>query len=130
MRSDVLAVAASAVLAAAVGCGADPARVAHDAATVCAELVADYDAAWPAAIACDAGVVGECTALRPEPIREDGALAGLGCDAEVNPAHVKDLDAILARFDAAGCKVLPLPCPMPLDLAQLPRRCTASGTCG
>ena len=128
MRTKLLAAALSAALAG--GCGTDPSRDEHlDTATVCAALVAQYDAAWPAALACDAGTVGECSAMRPSPMRENGSLVGLGCDAEVNPAHVKGLDAILARFDAAGCKVLPLPCPPPLDLSQLPRRCNASGRC-
>jgi hypothetical protein len=131
MRAKVLAAALSAAVAGASGCGTDPSRVEHvDAAAVCAALVAEYAAAWPAALACDPGVLGQCAALRPKPMHDaSGAVDGLGCDAAVAPAHVKGLDAILARFDAAGCKVMPLPCPLLPPLDELPRRCPASGGC-
>lgn len=130
MRAHVLALAAGAAVGVATGCGADPIRVEHvDTAEICASLVPEYAAAWPAALACDAGVVGECGALRPSPVRVNAFFVGLGCDGVVNPAHVRDLDAILARFDAAGCKVMPLPCPEAPPLDALPRRCPASGLC-
>jgi hypothetical protein len=130
MRTKVATLAIAVALAGGAGCGTDPARAEHvDLAQICAALVAEYAAAWPAARACDPDVVGECVALRPAPIRVNGAPAGLGCDGVVNPAHAKGLDAILVQFDAAGCKELPLPCPIPPDLKTLPRRCSLAGSC-
>jgi hypothetical protein len=131
VRARIQAAALSAILAGVAGCGADPGRAERiDLDAVCAALVSEYAAAWPAALTCDAGTIGQCTVLRPEPMRDaSGSLDGLGCDRVVNRAHVKGLDALLARFDAAGCKVMPLPCPSVPDLDELVRRCPASGTC-
>jgi hypothetical protein len=122
-----LAVAAT-VLASGPACDDRERATGADGNAVCDALVAEYEAAWPAALLCDPGEATGCGASRPQPVSDaNHSLVGLGCAGAVNPGRTAALDGALARFDAAGCKVLPLPCPPGLLHAAVP--CPASGSC-
>src|SRR5512143_1437417 len=127
MSARILAVSALAGWTLFPGCGNGPVPTAASEIG-CAAFVAEYAAAWPAALVCDPGAASSCDAVRPMPIHENGALAGLGCSHNVNPTRTAALDDILGRFYAQGCKVFPLPCPPPPP--SLGVACPASGTCG
>jgi hypothetical protein len=116
-------VALTALLALAA-CGGDASSSRRGSVNpACAAIVADYVAALPAAKDCLAREV--CDASRPKPITLDG-VPGLGCSTRVTATRAAPLDEILARFDAAGCQELALPCPP--DFIETPA-CGADGRC-
>jgi hypothetical protein len=106
------ALLAMAAVSSSLGCGGE------SASQRCSALAGEYAAALPAARAC---LMREtCSAIRPAAF--DG---GLGCWTLVTDAGAVALDEILGRFDAAGCRVVPLPCPAPPQ----PAACTQEAVC-
>ncbi|MFT3913435.1 MAG: hypothetical protein QM704_04860 [Anaeromyxobacteraceae bacterium] len=98
----------------------------------CLDLAREYQAAMPDAMVCDPTEVGSCDAGRPLIVSKQDAggkvtLEGLcQCLGAVNPERTARLDALLARYDGAGCTRLACFCPPPeLHAAS----CTSAGKC-
>ncbi|ACG74795.1 hypothetical protein AnaeK_3582 [Anaeromyxobacter sp. K] len=97
----------------------------------CLAITAAYEAALPAALACDPSAPDPCTVGRPSVMAlqdADGvihpeALCLAPCYHSVNSRNVSGLDALLAEYDSAGCAYAACWC------QPLPVRCDASGTC-
>ena len=97
------------------GCGSG-----QDTGDRCLQIAAEYAAALPQARVCTPAVSDSCGAQRPVLVYEqhdDGRLTLDGlCHSGggfLNPARVAGLDAILARFSAAGCSLTNCPGSLP-----------------
>lgn len=98
----------------------------------CLDIAADYAAALPEALQCDAAVPETCAVNRPVVVYLEDAngirtLEGLclpPCTHSVNPARVARLDTLLAEFASSGCEFRPCWCPPPS-----PASCGPEGNC-
>lgn len=81
---------------------------------VCLGITEEYAEALREAVLCEPAS-DSCLARRPIVIGlaegSQRTLEGLGhCAAPVNAARTEKLDALLRRYEAAGCELLPSPC--------------------
>lgn len=116
-----------AVVSAVLAC-----RASDDAKGDCIAIAREYQAAMPDALVCDATETGSCSAGRPVIVsqqNDDGTVTLEGlclCQHAVNPALTATVDAILGRYEAAGCELLPCWCPPP---ERMPPSCLENGVC-
>jgi hypothetical protein len=98
----------------------------------CVGIAREYQAAMPDAMICDPSQPNPCAAGRPMVVSvqgEDGTITLEGlclCEGAVNPARTATVDALLARFGAAGCQLQPCWCPPP---EWMPATCSETGVC-
>jgi hypothetical protein len=78
---------------------------AQAAAQDCASLQDLYHTALTQAQACDAAANKPCAALRPAALED-----ACHCQVSVNPARTKDVDRLLAQYQALACKPPPAFC--------------------
>jgi hypothetical protein len=108
--------------------------------TACGNLAAEYQLALKVALACNPSAPNECTEWRPLAMAAignsgnmaDAKVIGLCFTAYVGyvtPAHTHELDAIIARYKAAGCTIGYCPGPSPHETRCM-QNATGSFTCG
>ena len=121
MRRGVLAAALMGLGLGMAACGAtsevpasEQPREVQLTGDVCLGITQEYAEALGEAVLCDPAA-DSCAARRPIVIGlaegSQRTLEGLGhCAAPVNAARTEKLDALLRRYEAAGCALLYSPC--------------------